>query len=127
MNVHGRWGRSEEAAEYCAKALRLRPNWPQAANELAWIRATHASDRLRDPSEAVTLALRACRLTGYDKPAYLDTLAAAYAARGRFPQAVEAAAKASKLARASGAKQLTEQIDGRLRLYKSGRAYVDQP
>ena len=125
--LHRDLGHAQKAAEYAAKALRLRPDWPQAANELAWIRATHASDQLRDPTEAVRLAERACRLTGYDKPAYLDTLAAAYAAAGSFPRAVEFAEKASKIARDSGAKQLAEQIDERLRLYESERAYVDRP
>jgi thiol-disulfide isomerase/thioredoxin len=125
--LHRDLGHAEKAAEYAVKALKLRPNWPQAANELAWIRATHPSKLLRNPTEAVTLAERACRLTGYDKPAYLDTLAAAYAAGGKLSQAIQVAEKASKIARDSGAKQLADQIDERLRLYKSGRAHVEGP
>jgi hypothetical protein len=54
-------------------------------------------------------------------------LAAAYAADGRFQLAVQTAEKALALAQASEAKQLSEEIQNHLRLYKAGQAYIESP
>jgi hypothetical protein len=50
-------------------------------------------------------------------------LAAAYAAAGRFPEAVAAAQEAVALAAAGGHTVLAEQIQARLKLYEQKRAY----
>jgi hypothetical protein len=44
--------------------------------------------------EALSLARRACELTGYKHPGFLATLAVACAAAGRFEEAVSTAQKA---------------------------------
>ena len=54
---------------------------------------------------------------------YLDTLAAAYAATGRFNDAVATAQKAIDLARSAGQLQVAAQIEPRLELYRAGRPY----
>ena len=83
-----------------------------------------SSDRVvRDPVEAVKLAQRACELTNYEQPQLLDTLAAAYAAAGKFPEAVETAEKALKRSRDAGEEQVESEIHSRLDLYRSGKAY----
>ena len=75
----------------------------------------------------MTLAQRACEVTGFKVPAYLDTLAVAYAAVGRFMEAVAVAQRAIELARSSGQAQLAKEIDARLALYQAGRPYrLDQ-
>jgi len=55
-------------------------------NCLAWLLATCPDDRFRDGNRALGLAQR---LVAVDpKPAHIDTLAAAYAATGRFEDAI---------------------------------------
>jgi hypothetical protein len=56
--------------------------------------------------------------------AYLDTLAAALAAAGRFNDAIAAAQKAIVLAKTAGQSQLAADIERHLELYRAGRAYL---
>jgi hypothetical protein len=56
----------------------------------------------------------------------MDTLAAAYAAAGRFAEAVETAEKAIKLATSANDKKLTLEIQKRLQLYRAGQPYIDK-
>jgi len=81
---------------------------------LAWNLATASDPALRDPDEAVSLARRACELTGHGKPELLDTLAAAFAAAGRFDEAEKTAEKAEKLAEAAGSEALAREIRSHL-------------
>jgi len=94
-------------------------------NSLAWLLATHKEDKFRDPKEAIQLAERACELTNYENPGLVDTLAAAYAAAGRFSDAVATAEKAVKLAASTDNKERAERIQNRLQLYKRGQPYCD--
>jgi hypothetical protein len=57
----------------------------------------------------------------------LDTLAAAYAAAGRFPEAVTTGQKALELALLSGQKEVAENIRSNLELYKANRAIHTGP
>ena len=70
------------------EALRLRPDDARTCNNLAWLWATTPRDELRDPVKAVEHARKACELTNWQEPGYLDTLAVAYAAAGRFEEAI---------------------------------------
>jgi len=116
-------GKLPEAIRHYERAVDLNPNHVGAQNGLAWLLATIPPADGGDPGRAVTLAQRACRLTDNRVPAYLDTLAAAYAATGRFNDAVAAAEKAVELATADGQLQAAKIIEGRLQLYREGRAY----
>jgi tetratricopeptide (TPR) repeat protein len=118
-----RQGRTDLAVKYYQQAVRYKPDWVFPINNLAWIRATHKEANFRNPKEAVRLAQRACELTRYRNPSILDTLAAAYAAAGRFTDAVATAQKALELAQSSN-EELPEKIQNRLRLYKAGRPYI---
>ena len=82
--------RAREAAEEYRQALRLRPDWPELLNNLAWLLAIHPEPGVRNGVEAVALAERACRSTGNTNTSLLATLAAAYAEAGRYPEAVAA-------------------------------------
>jgi arylsulfatase A-like enzyme/Flp pilus assembly protein TadD len=115
--------RTEEAITHFTEALRIRPNWVKAMNSLAWILATHRKDKFRNPEEAVRLAQQACELTNYENSALLNTLAAAYAAAGRFSNAVATAEKAFELARADRNEKRAGKIQNLIKLYRQKRPY----
>ena len=97
--------RPADALAEFAEALRLKPGFPPALNDLAWIRATNPDDRLRNGSEAVRLAELACQATDYKQPPFLKTLSAAYAEAGRFEEAVATLNKGRELSKTQPANQ----------------------
>jgi tetratricopeptide (TPR) repeat protein len=118
-------GRIDEAVTHYDYAIRLKPDWVEPMNTLAWLLATHKDAAFYNPQRAVQLARRACELTNYRNAEMLDTLAAACAAVGNFPDAVVATEKALILAQSAGDTQMTERIQKRLDLYKAGQPYVE--
>jgi tetratricopeptide (TPR) repeat protein len=116
-------GREAEAASHLDRAVRAEPDWTDALNELAWLRATSPDPALRNPAEAMRLAERAARGTGRADPSVLDTQAAAQAAAGRFREAAGTARVALELARRAGRVSLAAGIRDRLALYERGIAY----
>jgi len=92
-------------------------------NSLAWLLATHSEDKFRNPPEAVRLAQRACELTNYKNAGFVDTLAAAYAAAGRFLDAVAAAEEALEAVASTGNKERAGKIQNRLELYRQQKPY----
>jgi tetratricopeptide (TPR) repeat protein len=116
-------GNLTEAVQHFEQAARLEPDFAVAQNKLAWVLATLGPADGGDPVRAVTLAQRACELTGNRVAACLDTLAVAYAAAGRFSEAIATAQKAIELARSAGQPELVREIEARLLLYRDGRPY----
>jgi tetratricopeptide (TPR) repeat protein len=116
-------GQVAEAIAQYSEALRLEPDLPTALNNLAWIRAAHSEAKLRDGAEAVRLAERACRVTGYKQAVLVGTLAAAHAEAGRFDQAVAMAKEARALALAAGQNDLAEKDQQLLELFKARQPY----
>ena len=106
-------------------ALKLKPGWPDCMNNLASLIATHPEIRNRNTDEAIQFATLACKSTGYRNPVYVATLAAAYAAAGRFSEAVDTAKKALSIADATNQTQLKNTIMYHLSFYTQGRPYVD--
>lgn len=78
------------------------PDSPRMLDELAWLLATYPNSNARDGAEAVRLAERACELSNRRVPAFLATLAAAYAETGDFPSAVAVGEEALNEARSLG-------------------------
>jgi tetratricopeptide (TPR) repeat protein len=122
-NVLSRVGRFQEATRQYEQALRLAPAYAEAENNLAWLLATVAPEEGGDPPRAVILAERACGLTGQRVAAHLDTLAVAYAAVGRFAEAIATAQKAVGLANSEGRADLAREIENRLELYRNNHVY----
>jgi tetratricopeptide (TPR) repeat protein len=118
-----RSGRVREARGEYEMALQLQPRLVAAQNDLAWLLATHPPSAGGDPARALEIARSVVDLTGNRVPSYLDTLAAAYAADGRFNEAIRTAEKATELAQSAGQTQLVNRIQMRLGLYQTGRAY----
>jgi tetratricopeptide (TPR) repeat protein len=91
-------------------------------NLLAWLLATSPDDKLRDGKEAVRLAEGICA-EHPDRASYLDTLAAAYAADGRFEEALGASDRALAAAVSAGNTELPQAIRQRRHEYEGRRAY----
>src|SRR5262249_29256394 len=70
------------------EAIRIDPKYAQVYDRRAWLWATCPDGKCRDGKKAVESAKRACELTHWINPDYLDTLAAAYAEAGDYVQAV---------------------------------------
>jgi tetratricopeptide (TPR) repeat protein len=111
------------AIENWTWAAELKPNNVVVLNNLAWLLATAEDASVEDANKAIGLAQRACELTGHKDPDSLDTLAAAYAAAGRFDDAVTTARQAADFARAGGRENLSDEIQQRMKLYQAGRRY----
>lgn len=90
-------GRSEEAVKEYREALRIHPNAPQVLIELARILAFHENARIRNVSQAIELAKKACELTGYKHVEAIDALAKAYGAAGKFAEAAFMTGKALEI------------------------------
>jgi hypothetical protein len=94
-----------------------------AYNNLAWLLGTLTPAEGGDPVRAVILAQRACELTGNNDANSLDTLAVAYAANGRFNDAIATTEMAITLARFGGQVELLHRMEARLELYRGGQTY----
>jgi tetratricopeptide (TPR) repeat protein len=80
------------------EALKKEPNHAATFNYLAWIWCTAPDPNVRNGRRALECATRACELTEWESPAFVDTLAAAYAEMGQFQEAIKWADKAAELA-----------------------------
>ncbi len=115
-------GDAAAVARHYRAALDARPGWVLAANNLAWLLATHPDPALRDPRAAVRIA-EAIAAAQPDAQV-LDTLAAAYAAAGRYPEAVAAVKRALAGDPAPGP-DVAADLRARLALYRGGRPYLE--
>jgi tetratricopeptide (TPR) repeat protein len=113
---------SEAIAEY-SEVLQAQPDFPNALNNLAWLRATSPHEQFRDGEEAVRLAERACEVTQYKEPIFIGTLGAAYAEVGRFDQAIKSATLARDLARAAKLRDLVAKNEELLHLFTARQPY----
>ena len=120
-------GRFAAAIAQFQKVLELDPRHVTAQNNLAWLLATCPDNSVRDGKRAVELAQQAVQLSGGNSPEILDTLAAAYAEAGRYPEAVETAQRASDLSTAQNKKSLAEVIQNQLKLFETHSPYHEKP
>jgi len=80
----GEW---EKAIKDLTAAISYEPGDAEAYNSLGWLLATCPDPSVRNGSEAVKLASKACELSHWQKWYCVGTLAAAYAASNNFEQA----------------------------------------
>jgi tetratricopeptide (TPR) repeat protein len=118
-------GEQAAAMKEIEQALSVRSNWPPALRIKAWVLATAPDAGLRKPAEAVAIAERLVQTSPKPDAALFDTLAAAQAAAGRMPAAVQAAKQGIAFAEKAGNARLAGQIGARLKLYEAGRPYRD--
>lgn len=117
-----RAGRFEEALDHLETAVRLAPENPVYLTALAKVLSIHPNPARRDPAQAVKLATRAAELTAYGDIPVLDGLAIAWAAAGRFDQAISTTEKAIKLAGEQQQAEMVTSLRRKLDGYKAARA-----
>lgn len=115
-------GKQAEAIENYDKALELDPDDSGVLNNLAWVLATSPEAELRDGKRSVELAKRACEATDYKEAHILSTLAAAFAEKGDFPEAI----RWSTQAVAIGNSEVDEQLAKELKSYEAGKPWREQ-
>ena len=116
-DVHGKLayayfqkGNHTQAVHHWRQAIRLQPDWPEPYNNLAGLLANTTNPNLKNPVEAVRLAQKAADLTQNQQVEILLTLTMAHTAAKQYPQALEIAQKALKLAQNDGNKTLADSI-----------------
>ena len=119
-------GNNEMAIQSWTNSVQIKPNNVGNLNNLAWLLATRDEVSAEDAAKAVRFAEDACKLTEYKQPALLDTLSVAYAAAGRFDDAVAIANKAINAARTTGQESLANNIQDRIKLYQAGKRYREK-
>jgi tetratricopeptide (TPR) repeat protein len=119
-------GNYEQAIQSWTKAVDMRFNNVEVFNNLAWLLATADNVSAQDAERAIELSRRACEQVGYQRPDFLDTLAAAYAAGGRFDEAIITAQKALEAAKTAGQGELAGKIQNRIKLYQSGQRFLQK-
>jgi tetratricopeptide (TPR) repeat protein len=100
-------------------AVDLEPDRVFVLNLGAVILATCPDDSIRNGDGAVLLAERAKRLTNGQNASVLDTLSAAYAEAGRFPDAIDTEQKAISLAVQQGNTHLVDMLKSHLSAFSS--------
>jgi len=120
-------GRTEDAIAHMRQALELEPANGSIQNDLAWILATAPQESLRAGARAGQLATHASHASGGNNPLILETLAAAYAEAGDFPNAVQTTKKALQLAETQPNAALAAALRRELQLYEAGQAFHESP
>jgi tetratricopeptide (TPR) repeat protein len=118
-------GQLQAAASVLRACVRRVPGDASVADRLAWLLATSPDAAVRHPEESLALAEEVCRRTGGQEPLALDTRAAALAALGRWPEAIETARQARTLAESQGEADLAARIGGHLDAYEAGRPWLE--
>jgi tetratricopeptide (TPR) repeat protein len=115
-------GWQDRAVADLKKFTGLDPRDASAWDLLAQILAASLDEKLRNGNGAVDAASKACELTEWKKPGYLNTLASAYAQAGDFESAVKWQAKAIEL-EADAKKK--EEYRARFKRFQERKPYRD--
>jgi tetratricopeptide (TPR) repeat protein len=122
-DVYSALGKNGDALAHWHKALALKPKSVNALVGTARILSSSQDAALRNGAEAVTLAETANTLSSGSDPSVLDTLAAAYAEVGEFPQALKTANHALALAIEKKDSAMADTIRYRINLYTEKKPY----
>jgi TonB family protein len=117
-------GQSELALRDLRESVRLAPNYAGGHEALAWFLATCPEERVRNGTDAVSSAMKACEISHWTDSGYIDTLAAAYAEVGDFEQATKY--EQQSLNDPSLAQKARMEREERLQLYKLRKPYRDR-
>lgn len=119
-DAHQFLGNWQEAAEAYRAAVAIDSKYARAYQNAAWLMATCPDPKYRKTDLALTAAKRALTLEGHRNARILDTLAAAYAANGRYQEAAKLQSEAISLAE----EPVRAELASRQQLYRGGQAYL---
>jgi tetratricopeptide (TPR) repeat protein len=94
-------------------------------NNLAWVLATSPKDALRDADRSIKYGTEAAELTDFKEPHILSTLAAGYAEKGNFEEAIKWSTKAVELGREAEHDQI-EQLEEELKSYQENKPWREK-
>jgi tetratricopeptide (TPR) repeat protein len=117
-------GEHKKAARDLKAALEQHPDDSGVLNNLAWLFATSPDNDLRDATQAIELATKACEETEWKAAHIISTLAAGYAESGDFKQACEFSRKA--LAADAGNGGIDEQLKKELSSYEEEKPWREK-
>jgi tetratricopeptide (TPR) repeat protein len=120
-------GKFADSLTHLRLALENEPDRVSVLNLAASLLATCPDASIRNGTEAIALATRAEHLADGHDAAILDTLSAAYAEAGLFPQAIEAEQQALALAAQQGKRPLAETLKAHLTRYESNAPLREPP
>jgi tetratricopeptide (TPR) repeat protein len=120
-------GKFADSLTHLRLALDADPDRVSDLNLAASLLATCPDGSVRNGKDAVALADHAQTLTHAQDPAILDTLSAAYAETGRFPQAMEVERHAIAVATQQGKTSLTATLEAHLSRYQSNKPLREPP
>jgi len=117
-------GKHAEAVKDYEEALKLEPDDTHVLNNYAWVLATSPDDGVRNAARSIELGLKACELTKYEKAHILSTLAAGYAEKGDWENAVKWSSKAVELGGAEA--EVSDQLRKELERYKEKKPWREK-
>ena len=123
--VHSGSGAFDQAIAAYAEIIKRYPDEPQPYNDYAWLLATSTKNELHNGTRAVELATKACTLTEWKNAAYLDTLAAAFADKSEFPEALKWQHEAVRLSDQEPA-EVQAELQSRIALYEQKQSYREE-
>jgi tetratricopeptide (TPR) repeat protein len=118
--------RTQEAMGQYASALLMEADFPEALDRLSWILATDSNAAFRNGVEAVRMAKRAVELAGGNDPGKLKTLAAAFAEKGEYREAITTAEKARESALRADRKEITSVCERMIESFRLEKAWRDE-
>ncbi|MHC4214789.1 MAG: fused MFS/spermidine synthase, partial [Planctomycetota bacterium] len=120
-DVFAKSGQPEKAVIEFEKVLQIEPDKYNTLDILAYLMVVDEKAGYYNPTRAIQLAERACKLTRYKGVKYLNTLAMAYAAAGRFSDAIEATKQGIEITSFGGQTEMTTTLKQRLQRYKAAQ------
>jgi len=121
--VYKELGNFAGAVKDYESAMKINGDDVGVMNDFAWLLATCADKKTRNPKKAIKLAQKACQETDNDNGEYLDTLAAAYACNGEFDKAVKTGEQALKLLESQ---PTGKDVAERVLLYQKEKPFVEK-
>jgi len=116
-------GRTAAALAHWRDGIAIDPNNRAALERAAWVLATSPDSTIRNGVEALAYAVRAVQLSKGNDARILDTLAAAYAEKRQFANAVLTARRAQARAIQENQPALAAEITARIAFYQAGQPF----
>ncbi len=118
-----RQGQRADAINYFKKGMEIAPNDRRFAYQLARIYASAPESKIRNGKEALRLAVLICEDNEQETATCLDLLAMGFAENKEYDKARQLAERAHSLAIKNRDKQMAQEIEPRIDLYKSQKPY----